>query len=249
METNFNFDPIGQTKTKRTIKGIIRNKMLDVAEETTLESIWKNAILSVCAGTIAAMLIYPTETKLIVYSFLSWGNWAALKIAWSFAVVFKFREIYELALSSITIEETTQETTGDTIEGIPVVELLDHLFTVWSFKRDDVEKRFAIPRNRFTDLANKFEEIWILVRGENNARILNPDFSRSDVVAILTGCDRAEDLKPQFRQIDASTYTTEPSRNEIVDRVKSRFDRSKKEEAFPSPSFRTHKLGESYETA
>ena len=48
------------------------------------------------------MLIYPTETKLIVYSFLSWGNWAALKIAWSFAVVFKFREIYELALSSIT---------------------------------------------------------------------------------------------------------------------------------------------------
>jgi len=31
---------------------------------------------------------------------------------------------------------------GETLEGIPTVEILDHLFEVQSFKRDDIEKKF-----------------------------------------------------------------------------------------------------------
>lgn len=74
---------------------------------------------------------------------------------------------------------------GSTLEGIPVVELLDHLFEKESFKREEVENKFGIPRNRYTTLAIKLENIGVLIRGENNARVLNTEYSRADVAAIL----------------------------------------------------------------
>ena len=135
---------------------------------------------------------------------------------------------------------------GETIEGIPVFELLDHLFTFQSFKRDDIEKRFAIPRNRFTDLANKLEELQVLVRGENNSRVLNPEFSRSDVVLILSGVEQAKDLKPVFRQEDDSSFTSRPTGFDILDRIKNVF--TKKEEV-SSPSLVSHRILELDTTA
>jgi hypothetical protein len=49
--------------------------------------------------------------------------------------------------------------TGNTIEGIPTLELLDHLFEHKSFKREDIENKFGIPRNRYGILATKLESI------------------------------------------------------------------------------------------
>jgi len=71
------------------------------------------------------------------------------------------------------------------LEGIPTLELIDYLFEHKSFKRDDIEATFGVSRNRFDNLAKKLDEINILIRGANNARVLNPDYTRQEVVAAL----------------------------------------------------------------
>lgn len=73
------------------------------------------------------------------------------------------------------------------VEGIPVDEFVDHIFEHKSFKRDDAETVFAMPRNRYQSLANRLDELGIFVRGANNARELNPNLSRKEVVALITG--------------------------------------------------------------
>lgn len=79
------------------------------------------------------------------------------------------------------------ENNEDSIEGIPVAELLNHLFTFKTFKRDDAERIFAMPRNRYQDLANRLDALGIFVRGTNNARELNPELSRQEVAALVRG--------------------------------------------------------------
>ena len=164
METNFNFDPIGQTKTKRNNKRNNPKQNADVAEETTLESSEK-CNSSVCAGTIRNAYL-SNRNKIDCLFFLSWGNWASSENRFEVLPLFSFREIYELALSSITIEETTQR--NDRRQSREsVVEPFDHLFHCLKFQTWWRRKTF---RNYLATaspiLRNKFEEIWILVRGE-----------------------------------------------------------------------------------
>jgi len=80
------------------------------------------------------------------------------------------------------------------IEWIPVIELIDHLFIAKSFKREEIEKKFSIPRHRFTDLANALEECWILVRGENNSRVLNPNVTRQEIVSCVAQAEKVEQI-------------------------------------------------------
>ncbi len=36
---------------------------------------------------------------------------------------------------------------------------MDHLFTVGTFKRDEVEKKWGIPRYRVTEISKKLEDL------------------------------------------------------------------------------------------
>jgi len=92
------------------------------------------------------------------------------------------------------------------IEWIPVIELIDHLFIAKSFKREDIEKKFGIARHRFTDVANALEECWILVRGENNARVLNPNITRQEIVACVAEAQEASQIVRRPIKMNESEY-------------------------------------------
>lgn len=101
--------------------------------------------------------------------------------------------------------------------GLPVVELVEYLFAGdGSFRRDDVEARFAMPRNKFDEMAKKMDGVKIFVRGENNARKLNPDFSRSDVSSMLFAAVESGELRPLMRKESECSYTSSPSMPELV---------------------------------
>jgi hypothetical protein len=107
---------------------------------------------------------------------------------------------------------------AETIEGIPTVELLDHLFTAKSFKRDDVKLKFSVPQYRVEDLGRKLQDIGVLIVGPNNSKVLNPEFSRQDAASILKGKSSARELEPLFRR-DGARLTSEPSAKAIEARV------------------------------
>jgi hypothetical protein len=108
--------------------------------------------------------------------------------------------------------------TIDSIDGIPRLELLDHLFTVGTFKRDEVEKKWGIPRYRVTEISKKLEDLGVLVRGENNARVLNTEYTRSDLAILLGEHGSFEDIKILTRKTD-NGYSHRPSGSEVLERV------------------------------
>lgn len=71
-------------------------------------------------------------------------------------------------------------------KNIPLIELVDYLFTSSGYSRAEFCEKFAVSRKVFDDMANSFDSIGVFVRGANNSRILNTDYSRSDITSILT---------------------------------------------------------------
>ncbi|WP_146118976.1 hypothetical protein [Blastopirellula marina] len=122
---------------------------------------------------------------------MTWHNYAIPTVLWIFGLVFSAPRIFRLLSAFFTTEEQEVES----IEGIPTSELLDHLFTFGTFKRDDIEDKFKIPRYRYTALAKKLKELDVLTSGENNATVLNPDCSREHVASILEGKTTAAELE------------------------------------------------------
>lgn len=151
---------------------------------------------------LTVALAYPESTAGTVAMVLSWENWILLKAAGSWIFCSNFRAIVS-SLSEM-LRESEKDDVGDpgteSVEGIPTVELVAHLFAEKRFSSSDAKDKFALPAARYSALAKKMEEVGILVRGDKNARVLNPDFSRSDVVSIFAGCSKAEDLETLLRK-------------------------------------------------
>jgi hypothetical protein len=205
---------------KRTIPQIIANKILDHIELQSLGDIFFRSALLIIAIIATLAVLYPATAQSIAQAVNEWHNSAIPKTAFIFALVFNFQRIARLAHTIYKNRPVAEKTpTGDTIEGIPTVELLDHLFEHQSFKRDDIEGKFGIPRNRYTLLAIKLEKIGVLIRGDSNSRILNPDYSRADIAAILASSENARDLQAVFREVAPGSFTREPTGRGIVDRV------------------------------
>lgn len=108
---------------------------------------------------------------------------------------------------------------SDCIDEVPKSELLDFLFTEKSFKREDVELAFRIPRYKVTDLKKNLERVGVLVRGECNAHILNEDYTRRDIASMIEGVNKSEQLQPLFRKRSNGSFTSEPSAKELKERL------------------------------
>lgn len=228
---------------KRSIKWIIWNKLLDILEDSSFSQISFWLLLFSLSILLTFVLTYTEQTIDFSMKVIQWNNFLPLKAAISFVVIFNFQKIVSTVKKMIP--ERIEAPTGETIEWIPVIEMLDHLFEFESFKRDDIEKKFGIPRNRFTSLAQKLEDIGALVRGENNSRVLNPEFSRSDIASILEWKTKAEDLRRLNRSISPTAWTCEPSKPSIIERVSEFLKREEtiEDSSLPSRRFELHKIG------
>ena len=78
--------------------------------------------------------------------------------------------------------------------------------------------RFAVSRQTADFLLAGLEGVGVLGRGENNARVMDARFSRSDVVSILSNVD-ARGFERLFRKDGEGSYSHEPSMPEIEART------------------------------
>lgn len=223
---------------ERSVWMILWNKFLDILENSTFRQIISVILLVIISLILTLILTYTEKATEVVFIVFKFKNYFFPKMIWSFFIVFKFKIIFDLIKQMIPdFPEIKEEPTGDTIDWIPTIEMLDHLFEFESFKRDDIEKKFKIPRNRFTELAQKLEDLGVLVRGENNARVLNNEFARSDVALILEWKTSAADLRQLIRQENECSWTTQPSKMSIIEKVKQALTQKKEEDESPSPQF------------
>lgn len=205
-----------------------------------LKAFFENVVISakllgiVLTGAYLSCLgIIPHATGEATLATLAWNGWAIPKVIGGFVVAARWRVILRLSwayviepvwywiLDTVVLLAGGQNMPSDCIDDVPRVELLDHLFRNKSLLREEAEVAFRIPRYRVTDLKKNLERVGVLVRGVNNSHVLNPEYSRQDVAAILDSAHTASKLRPLFRKTEAGTFTSEPSAAEIQERVTS----------------------------
>ena len=87
------------------------------------------------------------------------------------------------------------------IDDIPVAELVDYMLRNKRFKREGingVRATFGLNMEKFNHLAKKLEENQVLVRGENNGRVLAGNWSRQALIDYLSGQKHSSNLQPRF---------------------------------------------------
>jgi len=210
------YDNVSPQVSRRTVSGVFRDKILDSLEGASLQGILKLFLGFIGACALTMLLMYTDTMIALLTSAIRFQSFLIVKFLFSAVLIWKWSTI--LSLISRLLPEK-KKPLGENIEGIPTAELLDHLFQYKSFKRDDIEGKFGIPRNRFTALGDKLENMGILERGPNNSRVLNERYSRQDIAAILEGRKKAKELAPVLKKVDASTWTVEPTAEIIQERV------------------------------
>lgn len=142
-----------------------------------------STISRILLASIFSLLAIYTDEALAAFSLvMSAENYAIPKIAGCFLAVFGAPDIARVLRYSLDslASACAQKKPSDraVLEGVPVDEILDHLFTVGTFRREDMESRFAMSRSTYERLAARLDKVGVLVRGKNNARVLSPDFAR-----------------------------------------------------------------------
>ena len=202
-------------ETTKTMTSVLWGKLVEYVDARTVKQMVRDFALS---GLVAFFAGYCVNARLTDAA-VRWHQGTIPLLVLLLAAAVHAKEL-ALTVWNLTLDALPEraEPTEDTIEGIPTVELLDHLFTAKSFKRDDIESKFRVPRYKVSALTKKFKELGVLVSGENNASVLNPEFSRQDLASILRDASSADDLEPLFRK-DELGYTSRPSMPDIEKRA------------------------------
>lgn len=204
-----------QTNTK-TYWQIMSDKFKNVLENGTFKGFMKGAWI--CAGTcvLTGLLTFPEQSIVLIENALKYQNYLLPKAGFSFVLFYNLENI----INSVKSEFEKFTPPVDMVEGIPTLELIDYLFNNQTFKRDDIEAVFGIPRNRFDILAKKLDDLKVLIRGANNGRVLNPEMSRQEIVQILASWKKAKELKQTFNEIKENYFAAAPA---IMKNIKEKF--------------------------
>lgn len=210
-----------------SLRSVVWGKFVEFVSHYSFVQIISFVFMSFIAGLLSAAVFNVDETLSVGQAALVWRGGLLVKVAGTFVLVFNARRIASFVwthLQDMIYFLADSPTPNEiTIEGIPHHELLDHLFKTGSLKREEVKDKFGIAHHRFKALADRMEEVGILVRGEANARVLNPEYSRQDVALMLRKAENAEDIQALFRPTDLG-FTSAPSAKEIVNRVAKEVD-------------------------
>lgn len=220
--------------TTRSLGSVIYNKFLSYVEENTTVDIFIDFAKAFTWIVISIFLVnIPVAMEKLLYV-VKYGDFAIIKILLAFIVVYFARDILGAIKSFFSyLRDLIPEIPKDPVHGpiymgIPVVELVDYLFTSESYNRDLFCSHFAVGRKVFDDLASSLDSIKVFVRGQNNARTLSSEFSRADISSILSRACETGEIRPLIRKVE-NGYTHRPSMEEIIERS-------------PSPHFVTRPL-------
>lgn len=198
---------------------ILWDKFLAELRETSLQNIAGTTTKIVLSLFLLFLLIDTAENIKRLKFAIFWHDLILLKILVSFLIVFRYRDFISIwnsieeSFEEFLTKETKKENSAEWF-GIPIIEIADYIFSEKKFPRAEIMERFGVSRSVADSMAGELSQVDILVRGENNSRVLNGQFSRSDIVSILsTNVDNK--LEKLFRKVTGG-YSHLPSMPEYL---------------------------------
>lgn len=186
---------------KKHMRSVVWQKLVAFVEAHSIRSMFKFVGLSFVAGLISAALTSPEETDRYFTLIMEWRNHTVPVALWVVLLTFfgKRAALFLFgAVADVLPASEDDEEVGDQelrIEGIPVSDLVDHLVKFKTFKRDDIERKFLVPRYRYTALTKKLKELDVLTHGLNNMTVLGPEWNREKLLSLFAGRESADELE------------------------------------------------------
>lgn len=202
MNTNNTNQIIAPVKSP-TLASVLAAKLVGhVQNHKFSELFWQlsELILGLFFG---ALLVAPTQILSSIEYVLKIESYAVPKLV-GFTILFFGRKTIFRTLKRIgRFFEKRKAVINDEkmIDNIPVPELVDYMLRNKHFKREGVNgvrATFGLNMDKFNRLAKKLEENKVLVRGENNGRILDGKWSRQALIDYLSGEKHSTNLQPRF---------------------------------------------------
>lgn len=184
-----------KTPNKPTMRGVIWTKMIEAAEERTLGEIGGFFFKPVAVAALSAGML--TQGKAFDAA-MEWRGFTLPTIFTAIVFVYGLPPLFRMVMDTAgdVRERVKASVPNERMEGVATDALIDHIFTTKGFRRAEIEQKFRIPRHRVTLLSDRLEELGILIRGENNARVLG-SVSRDQVRRMLEGKTVAEELEQE----------------------------------------------------
>jgi hypothetical protein len=184
---------------EKHMRSVVWQKIVAFVETHSIRSMLKFVGLSFVAGLLSAAASSPDETDRYFSLIMEWRNYTVPVTLWVVFLTFYGRRIVLWTFGSVadvlSQREAEEEDADLRIEGIPVTALVDHLMKFKTFKRDDIEQKFLVPRYRYTALAKKLKEIGVLTHGLNNMSVLGPEWDRDTLTDLFSGKEGADELE------------------------------------------------------
>lgn len=186
---------------KKSMVSVVWQKLVAFVEAHSIRKGMKTVALFFIIGIVSAGLTSPEAADLTFSRVMEWRNYTVPVTLWvAFLTFYGKRCImwaYEGVAASLPVydDEEVEEEGDCMIEGIPVTKLVDHLMKFKTFKRDDIEKKFLVPRYRYTALAKKLKELDVLTHGVNNMSVLGPEWDRAKLLDLFAGKESADELE------------------------------------------------------
>lgn len=192
---------------------ILYSKFLRYIDESTFGDLAQTMAKLFCWAVISISLVNIPEARENFAMAIKWHNFALPKIFASYLFIFYIREI--LGFIKNIIFSLLEEIHGifpkewNMYKWIPIIELVDYLFSSEWYSRAEFCDHFGVSRKVFDDMAEWFDKIGVFIRWKNNARVLSDEYARSDIVSILTRAGEGE-IRPLMREVKW-WYTHSPS--------------------------------------
>lgn len=212
--------PVIVSQRPQTVSGVFGRRFVAWLDEAPAEQLWLIARWTFGLGILAAVWGSPAGAVSFVHGALSAHGWLLAKVGVSALAVAHWRVLWRGVRWAVGKWQARRRPAEPVclLEGVPVEEVLHHLFERGTFKREEIERQFRIPRYRFDRLGAKLDELGVTVRDENNGRILNPEKTRAEVAELMASGRVAAELKPSIA-IRFLGRLLRPTKADILDAI------------------------------
>lgn len=139
------------------------------------------------------VVVFSVSQNFAIFLFLSLLGYVGKPILAILAIFLLFR--WRMVRSFFRRKKREFSGNQHTMNGVPKDELLHLLFDTGGFRLEDAHKRLGMSRKNFDPLARTLERFGVLVRGEKNARVLSPRFSRHQIRRMIEKGSRHGDIR------------------------------------------------------
>lgn len=162
----------------------------------------------ICALIFGFCFVWKVQTLDFVHSKRIFVGWIICVNLFAFfdTIVCGFLKIRKL-IPHVEFMQPQEKEPKDAIDGVEKSDLISFLLDHKWFPFVNAKMEFGLSPKDHKKIGDNLERVWILVRGENNARILNENVTR-EMLENIFKCSDSDDLfSPLLR--DGNSFTVQ----------------------------------------